>query len=100
MNNTKEVKDTTLMGKTKKELVEIIKNQDRKITNLIIERNSASEQCNKLDEEYKNLEVGLDNYASQNAELRENNAKLRKTLNYAYIGWSISAIAFIIALVY
>lgn len=39
--NTKEVKDTTLMGKKKQELVEIIQNQDRKITSLVTERNDA-----------------------------------------------------------
>lgn len=97
--NTKEVKDTTLMGKKKQELVEMIKNQDRAINNLVIERKAATEQYNKLDKEYKNLEEGLDEYASQNAELREDNAKLHKTLNYAYIGCGILAIAFIIALI-
>ena len=97
--NTKEVKDTTLMGKKKQELVEIIKNQDRKITSLVTERDAVSEQYNKLDKEYENLKEGLDEYASQNAELRENNAKLRKTLNYTYISCGILAIACIIALI-
>lgn len=97
--NTKEVKDTTLMGKKKQELVEIIQNQDRKITNLVTERNAISEQYNELDKEYKNLEEGVDEYASQNAKLKEDNAKLRRTLNYAYIGCGILAVAFIIALI-
>lgn len=98
--NTKEVKDTTLMGKKKQELVEIIQNQDRKITSLVAERNAAIEHCKELEKENENLHEGLDEYASQNAEFRENNAKLRKILNYAYIGCGILAIAFIIAVIY
>lgn len=97
--NTKEVKDTTLMGKKKQELVEIIQNQDRKITSLVTERNRLNEDCDELEKENENLQAGLDEYASQNAELREDNAKLHKTLNYAYIGCGILAIAFIIALI-
>ena len=98
--NTKEVKNTTLMGKKKQELVEIIQNQDRKITSLVTEHKAAVEQYNKLDKEYENLQVGINEYASQNAEFRENNAKLHKTLNYAYICCGILAIAFTIALIY
>lgn len=97
--NTKEVKDTTLMGKKKQELVEIIQNQDRKITSLVAERNAAIEHCKELEKENENLNVGLDEYAGQNAELREDNAKLRKTLNYMYICCGILAIAFVIALI-
>ena len=99
MNNTKEVKDTTLMGKKKQELVEIIKNQAREIDNLMIKRKAATEQYETLNKNYKNLHVGLDEYASQNAELRTDNVELRKTRNYALIACGILAIAFIIALI-
>lgn len=97
--NTKEVKDTTLMGKKKQELVEIIQNQDRKITSLVTERNDAVKQFDELQKNYNNLHVGLDEYASQNAELRTDNVELRKTRNYALIACGILAIAFIIALI-
>lgn len=95
----------SLMKRTKVQLIDIIKandviisEKDETIKRLDESLSTSNESVKKLTKEVANQRTGMDEYASENAKLREDSMKDAKTIKCLIATSVILAIAFVIAL--